>query len=110
MSRSYAQADHCPHSTTMADRGCCRYPGDMPFRFRITLLALAFAASIPSCAYPSDAAEDPLRHAREVFLRAYDQAQISVSDAQVPDDEGLRTYPLYPYLQAARIRRALASA
>ena len=82
----------------------------MPFRFRFALLALAFAASIPSCAYPSDATDDPLRHAREVFKRAYDQAQTATSPAQSPDDEGLRTYPLYPYLQAARIRRALASA
>jgi soluble lytic murein transglycosylase len=93
----------------MADRRFSRYPRIMPFRFRVAVLALAFATSLPSCAYPSDAADDPLRHPREVFKRAYDQAQ-AVGDPQTPDEEGLRTYPLYPYLQAARIRRALASA
>jgi soluble lytic murein transglycosylase len=94
----------------MADRRSCRYPRAMPFRFRIALLALAFATSVPSCAYPSDSPDDPLRHAREVFKRAYDQAQTSLADSPTPDDEGLRTYPLYSYLQAARIRRTLASA
>src|SRR3954465_10733290 len=94
----------------MADRRHCRYARTMSLRFRVALLALAFATSIPSCAYPSDAADDPLRHAREVLKRAYDQAQTSVSSAEVPGDEGLRTYPLFAYLQAARIRRALTSA
>jgi soluble lytic murein transglycosylase len=79
-------------------------------RVRTVLFAIAIATAIPSCAYPSDAPQDPLRHAREVFKRAYDQAQSTGREPQTPDDEGLRTYPLYSYLQAARIRRALSSA
>lgn len=82
----------------------------MTFRCRLFALIFACAASLPSCAYPSEAADDPLRHAREVFKRAYDQVQSSAAESQTPDNELLRTYPLYPYLQAARIRRALNSA
>ncbi len=51
---------------------------------------------------------DPLEQAREAFQRAYEQVD-TASEAQRPDPEELRTYLLYPYLQAARIRRALAS-
>ena len=52
---------------------------------------------------------DPFVKVRESFRKAYDDV-----DAAAPkrpgDSEALRSYPLYPYLQAARIRRALADA
>lgn len=46
--------------------------------------------------------------ARELFKRAY--AHAAVGPPIAADPELLRQYPLYPYLQAERIRRALASA
>ena len=51
---------------------------------------------------------DSFARAREAFKRAYEQVDATTHDPQPPDSEALRTYPLYPYLQAARIRRALA--
>lgn len=70
-------------------------------------LTLLLCALLPL--HPAVAKErDPFKHAREAFSRAYAQVD-AVSSEQRPDSEALRTYPLYPYLQAARIRRALAS-
>ena len=66
----------------------------------LALLILATAASARS--------DDPFRHAREQFVEAYTQATTTSNDQQRPDREELRDYPLYPYLQAARIKRALA--
>lgn len=54
--------------------------------------------------------DDPLRNTRESFLKAYAQVDATSGEPQRPDSEALRGYPLYPYLQAARIRRALADA
>jgi soluble lytic murein transglycosylase len=52
---------------------------------------------------------DPFKDARREFQEAYAQVDVAPTTPQRPDKETLRTYPLYPYLQAARIRRALAS-
>lgn len=52
---------------------------------------------------------DPLERQRELFLAAYARVD-EPGTARAADSEALRTYPLYPYLQAARIRRALADA
>jgi soluble lytic murein transglycosylase len=54
--------------------------------------------------------EDTYKHAREQFLQAYSQAATIGGEPQKPDSEELRNYPLYPYLQAARIKRALLEA
>jgi soluble lytic murein transglycosylase len=51
---------------------------------------------------------DPFAEPREAFRRAYEQVDAAKREPQTADTEALRTYPLYPYLQAARIRRALA--
>jgi soluble lytic murein transglycosylase len=51
---------------------------------------------------------DPFEQEREAFRRAYEQVDAATRESRPPDTEALRTYPLYPYLQAARIRRALA--
>ncbi|MET0534551.1 MAG: transglycosylase SLT domain-containing protein [Steroidobacter sp.] len=51
------------------------------------------------------AAGDPLKNTREAFKDAY--ANVASIAEQPKDSEALRNYPLYPYLQAARIKRAL---
>jgi soluble lytic murein transglycosylase len=70
------------------------------------LLALLplIAAPLPVV---SAAERDPLAQARAEFKQAY--ASVDVTADQGPDSARLREYPLYPYLQAARIRRALAA-
>ncbi|MFL6577882.1 MAG: transglycosylase SLT domain-containing protein [Povalibacter sp.] len=51
------------------------------------------------------AENDPFAKARTEFVEAY--ARVDSQDASSVDSEALRSYPLYPYLQSARIRRAL---
>jgi soluble lytic murein transglycosylase len=53
------------------------------------------------------AASDPFKHTRKVFKDAYEKVATTPLAQQDKDSEGLRNYPLYPYLQAARIKRAL---
>jgi len=69
-----------------------------------TLLAGALLA--PSGVRGADA-HDPFEKVREAFRKAYEQVDDPAAKRR-PDSEALRDYPLYPYLQAARIRRALA--
>ncbi|HET9446680.1 MAG TPA: hypothetical protein VFO35_10500, partial [Steroidobacteraceae bacterium] len=71
-----------------------------------TLLACALLA--PTGAR-SASAQDPFAKVREAFRKAYEQVDDPAAKPH-PDSEALRAYPLYPYLQAARIRRALADA
>jgi soluble lytic murein transglycosylase len=72
------------------------------------LAVLAYALLAPGGAR-SAAAHDPFEKAREAFRKAYEQVDSAAAKRQ-SDSEALRLYPLYPYLQAARIRRALAEA
>jgi len=75
-------------------------------RFLATAIAPACALLLFSGAQAA-APSDPYAKVREVFQQAYEQ--VDALDAERhPDSEALRNYPLYPYLQAARIRRALA--
>lgn len=55
------------------------------------------------------APHDPYEKVREQFQRAYEDVDAAPPKRHA-DSEAMRTYPLYPYLQAARIRRALADA
>jgi len=67
-------------------------------------LALAFVAGTV-CA----AGADPYADARLEFQMAHARATSAPGDGAVaPDSEALRGYPLYPYLQAARLQRRLA--
>jgi soluble lytic murein transglycosylase len=77
----------------------------MSRRFSKLLLCCALAA----CGWSSQsavAAEDALAKQRRVFEKAY-AAAIAGEPATSNDSKRLRAYPLYPYLQAARIQRAL---
>ena len=53
------------------------------------------------------AADDPLAGAREVFVVAYAAIEAGAPLPSSVDPEALRDYPLYPYLERARLARAL---
>jgi soluble lytic murein transglycosylase len=73
------------------------------FRLRATFLAaLIFIAGVAAAA----SADDPFERERTEFLRLYRAAQQG-QDAGQKLSEALRAYPLFPYLQAARLRRAV---
>ena len=74
------------------------------FSVRHLLIASAIAASSSAAA-----ASDPYRVARAEFQRAYAQASV-LGAPQPTDSDALRAYPLYAYVQAARIRTSLAQA
>lgn len=81
----------------------------MPFSFhRLTapvLAALAVAAFGASSALAAD--DDPLAAPRELFVLAFAAAEAGVPLTSAADPAELRAYPLYPYLERARLIRAL---
>jgi soluble lytic murein transglycosylase len=72
------------------------------------LILLACALLTPLGARSAEP-RDPFEKVRETFRKAYEQVDDPAAKRH-PDSEALRSYPLYPYLQAARIRHALADA
>ena len=91
----------------MASADASGYPPCMLLSPTARSLLLA-CALLPFTIPVAAGAADPFKKERSVFQRAYEQ--VDAAEPQRPDSEALRTYPLYPYLQAARIRRALADA
>jgi soluble lytic murein transglycosylase len=73
-----------------------------------TAIALLACVLMPLHAQGA-AAHDPYEKVRETFRQAYEDIDAPSAKPHA-DSEALRDYPLYPYLQAARIRRALADA
>ena len=67
--------------------------------FRIPLLLASLALCVPV-----HAAQDAYKDARETFKSAYERIDAAAPEA---DSAKLRDYPLYPYLQAARLSSAL---
>src|SRR5688572_22198695 len=78
-------------------------------RIAPTVFTLLACALLASAGARGAAAPDPFAKVRETFRKAYEQVDDPAAKPH-PDGEALRAYPLYPYLQAARIRRALADA
>lgn len=80
------------------------------FRFPLVKSSLLALALLPLGCASAAVGRDSFKNTREAFKQAY--ASVATSPVQEPadDSEALRTYPLYPYLQAARIKRALAEA
>lgn len=74
--------------------------------FTSSLLALTVLSLTGGTAV---AAKDPFKNTRAAFKEAYAEATTQPTDEK-KDSEALRGYPLYPYLQAARIKRALSEA
>ena len=74
---------------------------------RITIFCwLPFVAL---CADAANKADDQFRRERAEFVRIYKDIE-SGQDSNQPSGEALRTYPLFPYLQGARLRRAVLDA
>ena len=76
----------------------------------LRLIAAATLALL--CGMPAQAAGTAASYAevRKTFQEAYARAATSVADAGETDSESLKSYPLYPYLLAARVQQALGSA
>jgi soluble lytic murein transglycosylase len=71
----------------------------------ISAATLALLCAIPSSHAASNAAS--YAQVRKVFQEAYARASTNIADAGATDSDDLKSYPLYPYLQAARIQQAL---
>lgn len=78
-------------------------------RFQLSRSGVLALALLCFGSGPALAAKDPFKHTRQTFQEAYATATKRATDERA-DSEALRTYPLYPYLQAARIKRALSEA
>src|SRR5215475_10704651 len=81
----------------------------MADRFHLIRLG-SIAALILLCAVGAQgAAEDASSYAdaRKAFQDAYAHVIANLPDESAADSEVLKSYPLYPYLQAARIQQAL---
>jgi len=72
-----------------------------PARFAALLLALVGSSAL---------ADDPFAGARQVFLLAYAAVEAGAPLPSAIDPEALRAYPLYPYLERARLTHALGRA
>lgn len=70
-----------------------------------TLPAVVLVACLVPAAVPAQ--DDPLAGPRAEFIAAYAAARRAAEPAQ-PDSEALRRYPLYAYLEAARLLGLLA--
>jgi soluble lytic murein transglycosylase len=72
------------------------------FGLSTSILALILASPTHAAHTAADDAA-----ARAAFQEAYARVSTASADAQSADSTDLKSYALYPYLQAARIRRAL---
>src|SRR5215468_1427319 len=68
------------------------------------IATLALLCAVPAQGASADAA---YAEARKAFLEAYARVAAESPDESATDSELLKSYPLYPYLKAARIRQAL---
>jgi soluble lytic murein transglycosylase len=84
-----------------------RYPHGMMMRSLVLFTSSLFVFLTTSTAF---AATDTYAEVRRQFQRAYAMAGVAAPGPQPEDSTALREYPLYPYLQAARIRQALTKA
>jgi len=74
--------------------------------FRLTAAAVTLALLCGTAAHSAGTAAS-YAETRKSFQDAYARATTSVTEAGEEDSESLKNYPLYPYLQAARIQQAL---
>jgi soluble lytic murein transglycosylase len=73
------------------------------------MLRWTCALMIAALATPWSACADEYAAIRTRFRVAYAAAQSGGADSTAPDDDALRAYPLYPYLQAARLEYNLGA-
>lgn len=80
----------------------------MPNRFRsIRLGSVAALALLGAVNAHGTVPDGSYADARRAFQDAYARVIANFPDESAADSESLKGYPLYPYLQAARIRQAL---
>jgi len=72
-------------------------------RWTCALMIVALATPWSACA------DDEYSAARTRFRVAYAAAQAGGTGSTTPDDDALRAYPLYPYLQSARFEHDLGA-
>ena len=75
---------------------------------RLPLLAAFFLALLAAMPVTSRATNDPNAEARRQFMDAMARAASARPEVADADSEALRNYPLYPYLQAARLQARFA--
>jgi soluble lytic murein transglycosylase len=79
-------------------------------RFISAVATVALLCAIPaSQAAPANPAAASYAQVRNTFQEAYARASTSLVDSGATDSDDLKAYPLYPYLQAARIQQALSA-
>ncbi len=77
-------------------------------RISAIALALSIALALPlSARAEGNRSAAAYASARKAFQEAYAQVADNLPDAASHDSAALKAYPLYPYLQAARIEQAL---
>jgi soluble lytic murein transglycosylase len=76
----------------------------------VLLPSLLLASALLPAAAPAGGEGDAYAEVRRDFLAAYGLANAQLPDLPAPDSAALRAYPLYPYLQAARLKRDLRQA
>jgi soluble lytic murein transglycosylase len=80
----------------------------MPKRLRlIPFGSIATVALLCSVSAQGTGADASYTDARNAFQDAYRRVTANFPDESAADSETLKSYPLYPYLEAARIRQAL---
>jgi soluble lytic murein transglycosylase len=71
---------------------------------------LGIACCLLAAGLPAARAQDALATTRKQFVDAYAAVQPGPQHPVQPGDDAIGEYPLYPYLQAARLQKALAAA
>lgn len=79
----------------------------MPSHLFATRRCVGALLTLLACTAPAFGAEDSFQEVRATFVRALTQVKASSAASDPSDSQALRNYPLYPYLQAARLRKAL---
>jgi soluble lytic murein transglycosylase len=69
--------------------------------------SIAIAALLCAVSAQGGEAETAYADARQAFQDAYARVAANFPDESATDSAALKSYPLYPYLEAARIRQAL---
>jgi soluble lytic murein transglycosylase len=80
----------------------------MSSRFRLACFgSIATLALLCAVSAPGAGADASYADPRKAFQDAYARVIANFPDESAADSEALKSYPLYPYLEAARIRQAL---
>jgi len=79
----------------------------MSNRFRFSRFGPIATVGLLCAVSAQGAAADAYADARKAFQDAYARVTANFPDESAADSEALKNYPLYPYLEAARIRQGL---